>query len=235
MSEDVITNPDEGFDYSKAGNEVYIEEIQDYPCARYRIDRVESLVASNIIQEIEFADTASFTYNPTFPGQAAYKVIQYNHSTSEIKTGEEYLSRIEGNVLGWSGRKLYVQCLSGVFDKHNGKVIQLDSTGNISAEGLGGNGYDLEYSDFNTTGLSGCDTDEKCSFSACVLSEGSSAEKSNDAGGSYGIGKNAVYGLSGIRTVLYSSLSLEQTFPQQGHVLPGESQGVPLLRLEFAS
>jgi hypothetical protein len=149
MSEDVITNPDEGFDYSKAGNEVYIEEIQDYPCARYRIDRVESLVASNIIQEIEFADTASFTYNPTFPGQAAYKVIQYNHSTSEIKTGEEYLSRIEGNVLGWSGRKLYVQCLSGVFDKHNGKVIQLDSTGNISAEGLGGNGYDLEYSDFN--------------------------------------------------------------------------------------
>jgi hypothetical protein len=32
-----------------------------------------------------------------------------------------------------------------------------------------------------------------------------------------------------------SDWGMEQTFPQQGHVLPGESQGVPLLRLEFAS
>ncbi len=74
----------------------------------------------------------------------------------------------------------------------------------------------LEYSDFNTTGLSGSDTDEKSSFSACVLSEGSSAEKSNDAGGSYGIGKNAVYGLSGIRTVLYSSLNTNEEYIFQG-------------------
>lgn len=65
----------------------------------------------------------------------------------------------------------------------------------------------LEYSDFNTVGLSGKDNDDKNSFSACVLSEGNSVEKSNDSGGSYGIGKNAVYGLSGIRTVLYSSLN----------------------------
>jgi hypothetical protein len=74
----------------------------------------------------------------------------------------------------------------------------------------------LEYSDFNTSGLSGSDTDEKSSFSACVLSEGSSAEKSNDAGGSYGIGKNAVYGLSGIRTVLYSSLNSNDEYIFQG-------------------
>jgi hypothetical protein len=65
----------------------------------------------------------------------------------------------------------------------------------------------LEFSDFNTGGLTGTDNDDKSSFSACVLSEGNSVEKSNDAGGSYGIGKNAVYSLSGIRTVLYSSLN----------------------------
>ncbi len=67
----------------------------------------------------------------------------------------------------------------------------------------------LEYSDFNTSGLSGSDNDDKKSFSACVLSEGNSVEKKNDAGGSYGIGKNAVFGMSGIRTVLYSSLNEE--------------------------
>jgi hypothetical protein len=67
----------------------------------------------------------------------------------------------------------------------------------------------LEYSDFNTSGLSGSDNDDKRSFSACVLSEGNSVEKKNDAGGSYGIGKNAVFGMSGIRTVLYSSLNEE--------------------------
>ena len=138
-----------GLDYGAPQNSFFIEEIQDLPCARYKIDRVESLVSSNIIQEIEFNDTASFTYTPTFPGQSAYKVMQYNHNSSEIKNGQEYLSRIEGNVLGWANRKLYVQCLSGVFDKHNGKVMQLDATGNISPEGLGGGGIDLEFSDFN--------------------------------------------------------------------------------------
>jgi hypothetical protein len=74
----------------------------------------------------------------------------------------------------------------------------------------------LEYSDFNTGGLTGVDSDDKSSFSACVLSEGNSVEKSNDAGGSYGIGKNAVYGLSVIRTVLYSSLNDSQECIFQG-------------------
>jgi hypothetical protein len=74
----------------------------------------------------------------------------------------------------------------------------------------------LEYSDFNTSGLSGSDDDHSSSFSACVLSEGTSVEKSNDSGGSYGIGKNAVYGLSGIRTVIYSSLNDKDEFIFQG-------------------
>jgi hypothetical protein len=74
----------------------------------------------------------------------------------------------------------------------------------------------LEYSDFNTVGLTGKDNDDNSSFSACVLSEGNSVEKSNDAGGSYGIGKNAVYGLSGIRTVLYSSLNESEEHIFQG-------------------
>lgn len=74
----------------------------------------------------------------------------------------------------------------------------------------------LEYADFNTKGLSGSDKDDESSFSACVLSEGTSVAKTSDAGGSYGIGKNAVYGISKIRTVLYSSMNLDNEFIFQG-------------------
>jgi hypothetical protein len=74
----------------------------------------------------------------------------------------------------------------------------------------------LEYSDYNCSGLSGSDDEDSGSFSACVLSEGNSVEKSNEAGGSYGIGKNAVFGLSGIRTVFYSSLNTNGEYIFQG-------------------
>lgn len=129
----------------------YIEETQEFPCARYRIDRVETLVDNNIIQEIVFSDINPYTYNPTYPGQAAYKVIQYDPSTSILRNGQEHLSRSEGNALGWSAanRSLYVQCVTGIFRKEGGSVYQLDSSGIMAQQGLGGNGYDLTTSDFN--------------------------------------------------------------------------------------
>ena len=63
------------------------------------------------------------------------------------------------------------------------------------------------YEDFNTTGLSGDDNDPTSTFSSCVLSEGTSVKPDDTAGGSYGIGKNAIFGFSKLRTVFYSSLS----------------------------
>lgn len=63
----------------------------------------------------------------------------------------------------------------------------------------------FEYKDYNTTGLSGYDEDPNSTFNACVLSEGISVKGDDTAGGSYGIGKNSIYGFSRIRTVLYSS------------------------------
>lgn len=65
------------------------------------------------------------------------------------------------------------------------------------------------YEDFNTTGLSGNDDDPNSTFSSCVLSEGTSVKQDDTAGGSYGIGKNAIFGFSKLRTVFYSSLSKE--------------------------
>lgn len=74
----------------------------------------------------------------------------------------------------------------------------------------------LIYSDSNTKGLQGNEGDEKSSFMACVLGEGISVKESKSAGGSYGIGKNAIYGISALRTIIYSSLNLENEHIFQG-------------------
>lgn len=72
----------------------------------------------------------------------------------------------------------------------------------------------FEYKDFNTIGLSGDDDSTDSTFNACVLSEGQSIKQDETAGGSYGIGKNSIYGLSKIRTVLYSSYDGKETIFQ---------------------
>lgn len=74
----------------------------------------------------------------------------------------------------------------------------------------------LVYSDYNTNGLVGNDFESNTSFSALVLSEGISAKENNNAGGSYGIGKNAIYGVSSLRTVFYSSRNKQDESIFQG-------------------
>jgi hypothetical protein len=74
----------------------------------------------------------------------------------------------------------------------------------------------LVYSDFNTKGLTGKEDESYSSFVACVLSEGISAKSNESAGGSYGIGKNAIYGVSSLRTVLYSSMDAAKNVIFQG-------------------
>lgn len=72
------------------------------------------------------------------------------------------------------------------------------------------------YHDFNTTGLEGEDDDPTKSFNACVVSEGISVKADSTAGGSFGIGKNATYGLSKLRTVFYVSLNSKGEYIFQG-------------------
>ena len=72
------------------------------------------------------------------------------------------------------------------------------------------------YEDFNTTGLSGDDNDPNSTFSSCVRSEGTSVKPDDTAGGSYGIGKNAIFGFSKLRTVFYSSLNNKGDYIFQG-------------------
>lgn len=64
----------------------------------------------------------------------------------------------------------------------------------------------LRISDFNTTGLDGINTKSHSSWNNLVSAEGIS-DKDSSAGGSFGIGKNASFAASDLRTVFYSTLN----------------------------
>ena len=66
----------------------------------------------------------------------------------------------------------------------------------------------LQFSDFNTRGLCGSDTDQEESWFNLVRCSGASY-KSPEAGGSYGLGKNAPFANSQMRTVFYSTLNAD--------------------------
>ena len=63
----------------------------------------------------------------------------------------------------------------------------------------------LEIADFNTTGLTGPFEDDDCVFNSLVKAKGVTNKPNVDSGGSFGIGKNAVFAVSDVQTVLYST------------------------------
>ncbi len=64
----------------------------------------------------------------------------------------------------------------------------------------------LEIADYNTTGLEGPPNDASSKFHALVKSSGKSNKATETSGGSFGIGKNATFAVSDLRTVFYSTL-----------------------------
>ena len=67
--------------------------------------------------------------------------------------------------------------------------------------------YTFIFEDFNTLGLSG--DRSKGSFKKLIIDEGSSEKSHKNSLGGFGIGKNAFFGYTGLRTVFYSSLNSE--------------------------
>lgn len=63
--------------------------------------------------------------------------------------------------------------------------------------------------DFNTTGLVGADDDESGRWHTLVKTRGSSNKNNVDSGGSFGIGKNAPFACSALRTVIYGTRSCD--------------------------
>jgi hypothetical protein len=72
----------------------------------------------------------------------------------------------------------------------------------------------LVFEDFLTKGLSGVENGG--TFKSCVLDENVSQKKHGDALGSYGIGKNSVFGYSAIQTVFYSTYNSQYEYKFQG-------------------
>ncbi len=73
----------------------------------------------------------------------------------------------------------------------------------------------LRVGDYNTTGVVGADNDRRKNWYFLIRCAGASS-KTGDEGGSFGIGKNAPFAASHLRTVLYSTLNSEG-----GHIFQG--------------
>jgi hypothetical protein len=73
----------------------------------------------------------------------------------------------------------------------------------------------LRISDFNTTGLKGVESRESSPWYNLVKSQGVSDKKSTD-GGSFGIGKNAAFACSDLRTVIYATKTIDGEIGLQG-------------------
>lgn len=73
----------------------------------------------------------------------------------------------------------------------------------------------LEVADYNTIGLKGAEKEERNCFTNLIKGSGIS-NKEDDAGGSFGIGKNAPFACSNFRTVIYSTLDKDNVLAAQG-------------------
>lgn len=90
----------------------------------------------------------------------------------------------------------------------------------------------LKVSDYGTVGLTNPDKDRNSNFYNLVKSSGVS-DKGSQAGGSFGIGKNAPFSCSLARTLFYSTKTIDNQYAFQGvsrlvtHIVDGEkTQGV---------
>ena len=75
--------------------------------------------------------------------------------------------------------------------------------------------YLLRVSDFNTIGLKGVNSRSSSPWTNLVKAQGVSDKASTD-GGSFGIGKNAAYACSDLRTIIYSTLTVDGEVGTQG-------------------
>lgn len=80
----------------------------------------------------------------------------------------------------------------------------------------------LRISDFNTKGLLGPAVPGR-PFHSLVKATGVSTKEQETSGGSFGIGKNAVFSISNLQTVFYSTLYLDETTGDRKYLAQGKS------------
>jgi hypothetical protein len=90
----------------------------------------------------------------------------------------------------------------------------------------------LKVGDYNTTGVPGSDTDRKRNWYHLIRCAGSSSKGAGE-GGSFGIGKNAPFAASSLRTVFYTTVTTHGEYAFQGvstlvtHKLPDGATAQP--------
>ena len=161
-------------------------------------DRSDSLV-KELTQNSLDAHVEWMAQGEKNKGKLKIKVDEIEISKDEIPDFENFEIMLKSIVKFWK-------------PKHNGQHIkQLE---NIEKALSRPKIRVLSFKDYNTIGLNGDDRDGN--FASCVNQEGVSNKGSNDAGGSWGIGKNAIFLYSLVRCVFYSSLNLKNEYKFKG-------------------
>lgn len=120
--------------------------------------------------------------------------------TSQVPGLEQLQFAFRQSLEFWKSQK------SGEIRKFFDKALQISSQQTISC---------LRISDFNTTGLTG--SAERVNTPWCNLIKATGAsDKSDNSGGSFGIGKAAPFACSFLRTVFYSTIDIETKRAYQG-------------------
>ena len=163
-------------------------------------------------QENGFEDSASF-FRGDFLTSLAREICQnsldaaFSHDLP-VKIVFEQLDVPVEEIPGYQDlRDSLLRCLDYVKDKHGTKEKKFfgEAISRITSEAKL---PILRISDFNTTGLTGSDGRKNTNWYNLIKASGSS-DKSETSGGSYGIGKNAAFACSLLRTVIYSTHDCE--------------------------
>lgn len=117
-------------------------------------------------------------------------------------------------------RKANGHCLKKARDANDSKEIaHFEQAGRVLA---GERLKILRISDFNTLGLRG-PAKKGTPFHSLIKGSGVSVKESDASGGSFGIGKNAVFAISDIQTVLYSTIWEDQETKQKHFLAQGKA------------
>lgn len=115
---------------------------------------------------------------------------EFNINTDDIPNVVDLKASINRCIEFWSHKQDYVNDYSDMMKILNQPVINC-----------------LRVSDYNTTGLIGVDSTSQVNNNFLALTKGTGVSEKNGAmaGGSKGVGKNAVFLMSALRTVFYST------------------------------
>ncbi|MFS0667986.1 hypothetical protein AB1L12_08685 [Peribacillus frigoritolerans] len=168
-----------------------VDGLNDSGVETFKGNVYESL-AREIIQ-----NSIDAKLNDDEPVRVVFKTEQI--SSSKFPARDNYVEILESCKDYWSTNKKT--------GKHFQQALSILNQETISV---------LKISDYNTTGLTGSDQDDNNSNWFGLIKSTGNSNKEGGSGGSFGIGKNAPFASSILRTVFYSTFDKNSTKAFQG-------------------